>query len=154
MVVYEALTGSKPYQGDAIYQWPKGLYPPKPETLSNKQWKALRKGLSYQRKDRTRDPRELMAGIVAQGALKSWRAVGALMFLAAVALGGYLQWGPESASAPESPPVVDRSLPQPPSRERVAAPEAGRVAEEERQKREQDARQQKEREAELSRRKA
>ncbi len=28
VVVYEALTGSKPYQGDAIYQRPKGLYPP------------------------------------------------------------------------------------------------------------------------------
>jgi serine/threonine protein kinase len=92
-VIYEMLTGSHPYQRiDALKAHTTGLKPRVVRKLSRAQWRALRQGLAFERRDRSPSVDSLVSQLVApKRGVTVWIAA-AVVAAAIGALAGSLVW--------------------------------------------------------------
>jgi serine/threonine protein kinase len=90
-VTYELITGKHPFNGLSATQAEKaGLTPRQPEGLSSRQWRCLRRGLSFRRDGRPKSAMGLFEGVRPLRASPAIFVTGGLAAIAAVALAGML----------------------------------------------------------------
>lgn len=141
VVIYESLTGSRPYQRGAIIQRPENLFPEQPASLTKPQWGALKAGLAFQRQKRTAKPQQLIEAISAKSTGGgAWKVIAGILVVVGV-VAGWLQLGgglPQPEVALNK--VIQPAIKQPDLAEQIEQQEAAnqQLKEIEKLKQEQD----------------
>lgn len=115
IVTYKLITGRHPYEGlPAPEARRKGLKPSRPRGLRSHEWRALRRGLSFERRQRQRDAAEFLRAWRGRGRLLVWAMLAGL--LAALAV-GFVVWERVDQRLHHAPDVPFDRLPQETRRE-------------------------------------
>lgn len=109
IVTYKLITGHHPYAGHPAPEARRqGLKPQRPRGLRAHEWRALRRGLSFERRQRQRDAGEFLRAWRGRGRLLTWAAIGGVLAALAIA---FIIWERVDQRLHHAPDVAFDRLP-------------------------------------------